>query len=266
MASRPTGRSLPPFSVLSVDRVTFTYPGNDEPTLREVSMEIRTNEVVALVGENGSGKTTLAKLLAHLYVPDRGVIAWDGVDASTCDPERLRSSVAVVFQDFVKYLLTVRENIGMGRHERCEDLDAVVHAARRARAHDAIVSLREGYETRLGPEFFGGSDLSVGQWQRVALARAFFRDAPFIILDEPTAALDAQAESDLFENIRLLCRGRSVLVISHRFSSVRLADRIYVLHDGRVVEHGSHADLMARGGQYAQLFALQASAYCDRTT
>jgi len=174
--------------------------------------------------------------------------------------------VAVIFQDFVQYYLTARENIAVGRHQHFHDMDRITQAARQAGAHEYLESLDKGYETRLGPEFFGGSDLSVGQWQRVALARAFFRDAPFIILDEPTAALDPRAESELFESIRTLCAGRAVLLISHRFSSVRSADRIYVLRDGEVAEHGTHSDLMVAGGLYAELFTLQASAYVEVPT
>lgn len=263
VAATPATAAPPGFSRLSVRDVTFTYPSNDAPSLRGVSMEVGAGEVVALVGENGSGKTTLAKLLAGLYQPGEGVVAWDGVDTATFAPDELRASVAVIFQDFVKYQLSAGENIAMGRHQCEADSGSVIGAARQVGAHDFLVSLRDGYATRLGPQFFGGSDLSEGQWQRVALARAFFRDAPFIILDEPTAALDPRAELELFESIRYLCAGRSVLLISHRFSSVRSADRIYVLKHGEVVEHGDHRELMAEGGLYAELFTIQASAYLD---
>jgi len=249
------------FRRLRVDRVSFTYPSATTPALREVSMEIGAGEIVALVGENGSGKTTLAKLLCRLYLPHGGRVLWDGVDTATVDPDGLRRSVAVIFQDFLHYSLPAAENIGMGRHQRLDDRQAIQEAAAQADAHEFLAGLPEGYETFLGPEFEGGKELSVGQWQRVALARAFFRDAPFIILDEPTAALDARAEHDLFESVRTLCRGRSVLLISHRFSSVRSADRIYVLEAGQVVEAGSHDQLMELGGRYADLFTLQASAY-----
>jgi ATP-binding cassette, subfamily B, bacterial len=249
------------FERLTVEKVLFAYPDTNEPALDGVSLEIGSGEVVALVGENGSGKTTLAKIVAGLYSPQAGRVLWDGVDASTVDPDDLRRAVAVVFQDFERYLLPARENVGLGRHERIEDLDAIVSAARRADADDFLARLPEGYETMLGREFAGGYDLSIGQWQRVALARAFFRDAPLVILDEPTASLDARAESRLFERIRDLLEGRSVLLVSHRFSSVRSADRIYVLDRGRVVEQGSHDELMAVGDRYAELFTLQAAAY-----
>jgi ATP-binding cassette subfamily B protein len=249
------------FRRLQVEDVSFTYPSASTPALTDVSMEIGAGEIVALVGENGSGKTTLAKLLCRLYLPHGGRVLWDGVDTAATDPDGLRRSVAVIFQDFLHYSLPASENIGMGRHQRIDDAEAIRGAALHAGADDFLAKLPDGYETVLGPEFEGGKELSVGQWQRVALARAFFRDAPFIILDEPTAALDARAEHELFESIRTLCRGRSVLLISHRFSSVRSADRIYVLDGGRVVESGSHDQLMAVGGRYADLFTLQASAY-----
>jgi ATP-binding cassette subfamily B protein len=260
--SEPSG-DLPAFDHLVADGLTFTYPGSTRPALRDVSIELRAGEIVALVGENGSGKTTLAKLLAHLYAPDAGRILWDGQDTAALEATQVRRSIAVIFQDFVRYRLPARENIGAGRHERFDDLEAIVEAARAAGADGFLSRLPAGYETSLGKEFRGGTDLSVGQWQRVALARAFFRDAPFVILDEPTAALDPRAEHELFEHIRSLFRGRSVLLISHRFSSVRSADRIYVLRQGSLVEEGTHDQLMADDGTYAELFRLQASSYLE---
>jgi ATP-binding cassette subfamily B protein len=252
------------FETLRAEHVSFTYPDSNRPALDDVSLEIKRGEVVALVGENGSGKTTLAKIVAGLYRPDRGHVLWDDVDVGEVDRDELRASIAVIFQDFERYLLPARENVGMGRHERIDSLDDVVAAATRADANDFLEGLPEGYETMLGREFSGGYDLSIGQWQRVALARAFFRDAPFVILDEPTAALDARAESRLFERLGELLEGRSVLLISHRFSSVRSADRIYVLEHGKVVEEGTHDELMEAGGHYAELFTLQARAYLGR--
>ena len=259
--ARPADPAPRGFGRLEVDQVSFTYPSGEQPALRDVCLHVDAGEVVALVGENGSGKTTLAKLLAGLYLPDQGRVLWDGTDVATVDPDQLRRSVAVIFQDFIRYHLPARDNIGLGRVEAIDDLGAVRAAASQAGAHDFLAALRAGYETMLGPEFIGGTDLSIGQWQRVALARAFFRDAPFIILDEPTAALDPKAEHELFDRIRSLLADRTVLLISHRFSSVRSADRIYVLADGRVAEDGTHEQLMARRGRYAELFTLQADAY-----
>ena len=272
--SRPTAAAPAGFRRLTVENVTFTYPTGSEPALRQVSIEIEAGEVVALVGENGSGKTTLAKLLAGLYQPDSGTITWDGVDVAGVDPDQLRRQVAVIFQDFQRFNLSVGENIGLGRVEAVDDLDGVRAAAAHSGADRFIEKLTDGYATMLGPEFMGkdpddpdstgrGTDLSVGQWQRVALARAFYREAPFVILDEPTAALDPRAEQELFERIRSLLTGRTVLFISHRFSSVRSADRIYVLDEGAVVEDGRHDELMTADGLYAELFTLQAAAYLD---
>jgi ATP-binding cassette subfamily B protein len=249
------------FSGVSVNGVSFTYPAATEPAIRDVSLNISAGEIVALVGENGSGKTTLAKLLAGLYQPTAGNVTWDGVDLGAVDADQLRSMIAVIFQDFVRFHLRARDNVGLGRVDAVDDLEGIRDAARHADADAFLSSLPNGYETVLGPQFEGGSDLSVGQWQRVALARAFFREAPFVILDEPTAALDPRAEHDLFERIRALLAGRTVLLISHRFSSVRHADRIYVLDGGRVTETGTHDELIARQGLYAELFRLQAAAF-----
>jgi ATP-binding cassette subfamily B protein len=249
------------FETLRVEDLSFSYPNRPEPVLEGVSLEIGMGETVALVGENGAGKTTLAKLLCRLYDADSGTISWDGVDIGTCDPDDLRTKIAVIFQDFVRYELAAKDNIGFGDLGSLDDLDAIVEAARHAGADEFIDDLPEGYDTRLGRRFHKGHDLSIGQWQRLALARAFFRDAPLVIMDEPTASLDARAESELFETMGRLFSDRAVLLISHRFSSVRKADRIYVLRDGRIVESGRHEDLMAAEGLYAELFNLQASAY-----
>ncbi|MCA1839095.1 MAG: ABC transporter ATP-binding protein/permease [Actinobacteria bacterium] len=261
--SQPTAEPPHGFSKLSVEGVSFAYPGSGRYALKDLNLNIDAGEIVALVGENGSGKTTLAKLLAGLYTPTEGRILWDDVATHECDPKELRSWVALIFQDFVRYKLPARENIAMGRHERFDDQDAVIAASRRSGAHRFIKGLPKGYETVLAKEFEEGRDLSIGQWQRIALARAFFRDAPFLILDEPTAALDPKAEKRLFDGIRSLSAGRTVLLISHRFSSVRTADRIIVLEQGQITEQGSHTELMKLGGQYCELFTLQASAYVD---
>jgi ATP-binding cassette subfamily B protein len=260
---RPSGAAPADFTRLTAEGVRFRYPEAPRDALRDVTIELHTGQVVALVGENGSGKTTLAKLLGGLYPPTSGAVRWDGIDASTVDPDALHRLVTVVFQDFEKYNFTAADNIGLGDVARFDDRAAIEAAARQAGADRVIRRLAEGYDTTLGRLFASGQDLSIGQWQRVALARAFFRDAPVVVLDEPTSALDARAEHDLFERIRDLLRGRTVLLVSHRFSTVRTADYIYVLHHGRVVEQGTHDDLMSRPTRYADLFRLQASAYLD---
>jgi ATP-binding cassette subfamily B protein len=261
-AAAPSPASSEPVEAV-VEDVTFRYPGTGTLALRGVSVRLGRGEVVALVGENGSGKTTLAKLLCGLYRPTTGRILWNGVDAADLPLSELRRGVAMVFQDFARYELSAADNIALGRHERAADHSAVQAAARQAGAHDLVAALPEGYETRLSRAFTAGTDLSIGQWQRLALARAFFRDAGFLVLDEPTSALDPRAEQDLFEAVQRLARGRTVLLISHRFSTVRSADRIYVLDRGQVIEEGDHAGLMARRGRYAELYTLQAAAYAD---
>lgn len=257
------GGAAPPteFQSMRAQGVSFTYPSRDEPSLKGASIEVRAGQVVALVGENGSGKTTLAKLLAGLYQPDSGTLTWDGIDTATFDPHLWRRRVAVLFQDYVRYMMSARDNIGAGRWESFEDQEGIRAAGRQAGVDEFLSALPEGYDAYLGPEFLGGRDISGGQWQRIALARAFFRDAPFIILDEPTSSLDPRSEAALFASIRDLFAGRSVLFISHRFSSVRSADRIYVLAEGRVVEEGTHDYLMSLRGLYAELFTLQAEAF-----
>jgi ATP-binding cassette subfamily B protein len=260
-ATRPRGTLAGPFGELRASGLGFTYPGSSRPALDGIDLTIRRGEVVALVGENGSGKTTLAKVLAGLYAPMAGAVTWDGIDVTTVDPAALREHVAVIFQDFARYRLTARENIGLGRDERLDDAAAVRAAAVSAGADGFLERLPLAYETLLSKDLAGGRDLSVGQWQRVALARAFFRDAAFLVLDEPTSALDPKAEHALFQQLRTLAEGRTALLISHRFSSVREADRIFVLDGGRLVEQGTHDELLAMDGRYAQLFRLQAAAY-----
>jgi ATP-binding cassette subfamily B protein len=236
-----TGSAPPPARIghVSVPNLTFTYPSRQDPSLQDIDLDIGPGQVVALVGENGSGKTNLAKLLAGLYRPQAGCISWDGQDLATMDINQVRDRAAVLFQDFVKYYLPARENISMGRWERSDDEQAVRQAAARAGAQSFSRLSPTATTLIWGRSSSAGSDLSGGQCQRVALARAFFRDAELVILDEPTAALDARAEAALFRAVlRELFAGRSVVLISHRFATVRLADHIYVLSQGRLVEHG----------------------------
>lgn len=246
---------------VELDRVSFTYPTGTAPAVHDVSLEIRPGEVVALVGSNGSGKTTLVKLISQLYRPDSGRILWNGADATALPPGAISSEMTVLFQDYLEYHLTALDNIAFGRVEQPRTLEDAVAAAQQTGADAFLSRLPHGYDTRLGLQFHGGHELSIGQWQRLALARAFYRGGSFLILDEPTASLDPRAERDLFVQMRKLSKGRSVLLISHRFSSVRSADRIYVLDHGRIVESGTHAELIGLDGQYAELFNIQAAAY-----
>ena len=241
--------------------VSYRYPGRDALALDDVSFTIEPGQTVALVGRNGAGKSTVVKLLGRLYDPDEGQILIDGRDVREYDPVELRREFGVMFQDYAAYQVSAGENIGVGNVDRADDMAAIAEAAARAGADDVVTKLPEGYETTLGKWFEGGHQLSGGEWQKIALARAFMRDAQVLILDEPTAALDAQAEHDLFARIKSLTRGKMALYISHRFSTVRMADRILFLENGRLVEQGTHEELMTLGGRYAELFDLQAASY-----
>jgi ATP-binding cassette, subfamily B, bacterial len=254
-------QALNAFQRLDLRDVSFTYPSRTEPSLRGVSLTIERGEIIALVGENGSGKTTLTKLLAGLYRPTGGTLLWDGQDTADIELGAMREHVAVIFQDFARYFLTARENIAISRTGVIGDERRLRDAARSAGADHFLAGLPAGYASLLGPAFYGGSDLSTGQWQRVALARAYFRDAPVLILDEPTASLDPRGEYEIFQQVRRLAEGHTVVLVSHRFSSVRAADRILVLKGGRIVEEGSHAALLRHSGLYAELFHLQAEGY-----
>jgi ATP-binding cassette subfamily B protein len=241
--------------------VGFRYPGSDRWAVRHLAFTLRPGERIALVGENGAGKTTLAKLLVRLYDPSEGRILLDGVDLREYDADSLRRNVGVIFQDFVRYDLVLRENIAVGNIERREDEPRIFGAAERSLADTVARRLTGRYDQMLGRRFDGGVDLSGGEWQKVALARAYMRDAQLLILDEPTAALDARAEYEVFLRFSELTAGKMAVLISHRFSTVRMADRILVLRGGELVEDGTHEELVARGGLYAELFQLQAAGY-----
>jgi ATP-binding cassette subfamily B protein len=244
-----------------IDHVTFCYPGSTREALSNVSARILPGETLAIVGANGAGKTTLFKLICRLYDPTEGRILIDGVDIREYAPEALRRHISVMLQDFVVYQATVAENIGYGDIERINDHQAIRGSARRAGANQLIERLPDGYKTALGKWFERGVSLSGGDGQRIGLARAFMRDAAIILLDEPTASLDAEAEYDLVSRLRALTTGRTTIYISHRFSTVRYADRILVLEDGRVSEQGTHTELISLCGRYARLYRMQASAF-----
>jgi ATP-binding cassette subfamily B protein len=261
--SDPNARKvqLPLTQGLEFRDVTFTYPGKSEPALRNVSFSIGPTESVALVGQNGAGKTTIVKLLTRLYDPDAGQILLDGVDIREYDLDSLHSAIGVIFQDYVTYFFSARDNIGVGRLAELDNIAMVEASAQRSGANRVIERLPKGYDTTLGRWFDEGYQLSGGEWQKVALARAFMRDAAILVLDEPTASLDARAEYEIFARMKELSQGKMTLFISHRFSTVRLADRIFVLEGGTIKESGSHQELMLLDGTYAELFNLQAAAY-----
>ena len=244
------------------ENVTFTYPGAKSPALEKIDLHVRPSESLALVGQNGSGKTTLIKLLTRLYAPDSGRISLDGRDLREWDEETLRRRVGVIFQDFTRYQLRVGENVGAGDVDHFDDEARWREASDQGMASDFIDSLPAGFDTQLGKWFKDGRELSGGQWQKIALSRAFMRSgADILVLDEPTAAMDAAAEATVFEHFRRLTNNRIAILISHRFSTVRMADQIVVIQNGRIIERGSHEQLMERGDHYAHLFSLQAKGY-----
>jgi ATP-binding cassette subfamily B protein len=269
--SAERSRVLPPLkpprgrdNAIELRDVSFRYPGKEAWALRNVSLSLKPGEKLALVGENGAGKSTLVKLLLRLYEPTEGSILYGGVDIRDMDVEDLRSRFGAVFQDFVRYQFNVAENIGLGHVPALEDRGRITRAAELGGASPVISALPQQYDTPLGGWFEKGQELSAGQWQKLAVARAFMReDAEVLILDEPTASIDAEAEHALFERFQALAADRIAIVISHRFSTVRMADQIAVLHNGQVEELGSHEELMVRDGRYAHLFHLQARGYRD---
>lgn len=247
---------------LRFEQVSFTYPGSRHPALQQISLHLKPGESLALVGENGSGKTTLIKLLTRLYDPDEGRILLDGSDLKDWHPHTLRQRIGVIFQDFVRYQFLVGENIGMGDVEAFSDEPRWKKAAEAGMADDFIQHMSQGYQTQLGRWFKGGQELSGGQWQKIALSRAFMREkADILVLDEPTAAMDAEAEAQMFEYFRQHTLNKMAILISHRFSTVRMADQIIFIEQGQILEQGSHEQLMTLDGRYAHLFNLQASGY-----
>jgi ATP-binding cassette subfamily B protein len=262
---RPSGtvlRGPHPQDGVRFEDVSFSYPGAEEPALEHVTLHLTPGTSLALVGENGSGKTTLIKLLTRLYTPTSGRILLDGQDLADWEEGALRQRIGVIFQDFARYQMLVGENVGAGDERYFEDQQRWRAAAEKGRASEFIDTLPAGYQTQLGKWFRDGRELSGGQWQKIALSRAFMRTrADILVLDEPTAAMDAQAEAEVFEHFRQLARDRITILISHRFSTVRMADQILVLSRGRIVERGTHEELMQLNGRYAQLFSLQARGY-----
>jgi ATP-binding cassette subfamily B protein len=243
------------------DNVSFEYSSNSGMVLENIDLAIRPGEMLALVGENGSGKTTLVKLLCRLYDPTSGIISVDGTPIRNFRLEDHRRNISVIFQEYARYHLTAGQNISLGDIQHSPDDAAIRKAAATAGVDSLIESLPDGYDTVLGRWFKNGKELSIGEWQKIALARAFIRDAPIVILDEPTSALDAMSELDVFMKFRELVQGKASVIISHRFSTVRMADRIAVMHKGRILEQGTHTELMAKNGKYREMYSIQASAY-----
>jgi len=246
---------------ISVENLSFTYPGNNCKTINNVTFEIRKGEIIALVGPNGAGKSTLVRLLCRLYDPDSGEIKYDGNEIKHIEPEEYRKQFSVVFQDFMLYNLTAGENIRMGNIDEKSPTGKIKESALATGIHELIDSLPKGYETAIGNLFDDSRELSWGEWQKIALARALFRDAPVLILDEPSSALDADTEHDIFKRFREIVKDRTSILISHRFTNVTLADRIIVLDKGSVVETGTHEELMTRGGLYFTMFTKQSSRF-----
>ncbi len=263
VVSKPGAKAVPrPMQTgFRFENVGFQYPGSQRWAVRHLTFSFEPHERIALVGENGAGKTTLVKLLSRLYDPDEGRILLDGVDLRDYDLDSLRQNIGIIFQDFVRYDFILRENIGVSQVEAMNDEGRIREAAKRSLADSVAKRVPQGFDQMLGKRFDNGVELSGGEWQKVALARAYMRDAQVLILDEPTAALDARAEYEVFLRFAELTLGRMAVLISHRFSTVRMADRILVLKGGELADDGSHDELVARGGLYAELFSLQAAGY-----
>ncbi len=246
---------------ITFENVSFKYPDNDFWAIRNLSFTLNPGEKLALVGENGAGKTTLVKLLACLYKPTEGRILIDGIDILDYQLADLRANIGIIFQDYIRYEMTVSDNIAVGDIENIDDKEAIQIASEMSMANELITQLPNGFEQVLGKRFKEGTELSGGQWQKIALARAYMRDAQLIVLDEPTSALDARAEHQVFQRFSELIHGKMAVLISHRFSTVRMADRILFLEKGKLIEFGSHAELLNIDGKYAELFQLQAQGY-----
>ena len=243
------------------ENVGFKYHNTEKWAVKNLNFTLKKGEKLALVGENGAGKTTVVKLLARLYDPTQGRILLDGYDLKEYNVEDLRSETGVIFQDFVKFQMTANHNIAVGRINEKDNRPKIIHSAEQSLADTVIDRLPEKYDQMIGRRFADGVELSGGEWQKVALGRAYMRDAQILILDEPTAALDARAEHEVFQRFTELTRGKTAVLISHRFSTVRMADRIMVLNQGQCLEIGTHEELLAKGGRYAELFNLQAEGY-----
>jgi ATP-binding cassette, subfamily B, bacterial len=262
-AADPLVRTEPLKNTISVENLTFSYPGNPVPVIKNISFKIKKGEVVALVGHNGAGKSTLARLLCRLYDPDSGIIRFDGNDIKQLDPSEYRKQFSVVFQDFMLYNLTAGENIRLGNVEKTGEERSVERSAKATGVHDLINSLPAGYETAIGNLFDDSRELSWGEWQKIALARALYRDAPVLIMDEPSSALDAYSEYQIFSRLREIIQERTTILITHRFTNVKLADRIIVLSDGEIGEEGSHDELIKKRGIYFNMYTRQSSRFED---
>ncbi|MBD1920777.1 ABC transporter ATP-binding protein [Microcoleus sp. FACHB-831] len=262
LSGRRTGGNVAPIGI-EIDNLSFYYPGSDRLTLDNINLTIQPGEMVALVGENGAGKTTLAKLLCRLYDPNSGSIEWNGRDMRSLDLDRLRSRIAVVMQDYARFPATVRENVGFGYLSDLHDNDTIMRAISRAGIASKIESLPQGLETPLGKQLEGGVDLSGGQWQRIAIARSLMRlsHAELLVFDEPTASLDPKTEQEIYNIFRTIARGRMTVVVSHRLALAKIADRVVVMENGKLVETGTHDELMKLGDRYYSMFTRQASSY-----